>query len=299
MMRLMEGVGKTGGPNTAWRQAKGLTGILLVLGVVLLLANSSCLAALFRGDNGTLSEDVLTSGVRTPALGAPPEIGPTATPVYPSPRPEPTEAPGRRGDVLNVGTRLGGSSSEGFGGRSLLVMLAWGAGVLILLFLIVWGAGIAMAVARKREYQAAQVDPHPSVEERFLSELATMQVALLRSSAQGFYEKAFAMLCQILKSRRLIDAPLATSDEILAHLRSMGVDAAFLDCVESIMQRCDAVRFQGARPDSEAHARMIRDLGTLIRMRPTAGVRRAERKGLGRRSSTAAPSAPDDDSSGQ
>ena len=40
------------------------------------------------------------------------------------------------------------------------------------------------------------------------------------------------------------------------------------------------MRLQGVRPDQEAHARLIRDLATLIRMRPTAGVRRAERKGV-------------------
>jgi hypothetical protein len=299
MMRLLEGVGKTGGLGTAMQGARSVMGSLMLAGA-LLLASGHCSGALLSPtDNAALNEDALTSGVRPAVAGAPPEIGPTVTPRTPPPRPPSAGAATRTGESLNLG--LPGEASQDrtpFDARSLIVWFAWGAGGLIVLFLIVWGRGIAVAVARKREYQAAQIDPHPSVEERFLSELATMQVALLRSSAQGFYEKADAMLCQILKSRRLTDAPLASSEEILAHLRSMGVDAAFLDCVESILQRCDAVRLQGARPDTEAHARLIRDLGTLIRMRPTAGVRRAERKGLGRRPGAAAIP-PDDETQGQ
>lgn len=297
-MRLLEGVGKTGRPGTAMRGVRSVVGSWVLAGAWLLASTYCCGAELMPTDNAALSENALTSAVRTALPTAPPEIGPTATPQALQPRPTAVGAASRTGGLVDAGqTRESAQEGLGFDARSLIVWFAWGAGALIVLFLIFWGRGIAVAVSRKREYQAAQIDPHPSVEERFLSELATMQVALLRSSAQGFYEKAYAMLCQILRSRRLTDAPLSSSEEILAHLRSMGVDAAFLDCVESIMQRCDAVRLQGARPDAEAHARMIRDLGTLIRMRPTAGVRRAERKGLGRRSGAASP--PDDETPGQ
>ena len=288
MMCVLERVtGKTGGPGRTGRSAMRAAGCLVVLGA-LLLASGLCSALPIAGDNMTLSEEAVTSGVRSVAVvDAPPEIGPTATPQ--PPRPTATTAAPRMSDLQKSGKANEGASGwTVFDARNILVWLSWIAGGVIVVFLAYWGRGIVVAVARKREYQAAQIDPHPSVEERFLSELATMQVALLRSSAQGFYEKGYAMLCQILKSRRLMEPPFGTSEEILAHLRSMGVDAAFLDCVESIMQRCDAVRLQGARPDQEAHARLIRDLGTLIRMRPTAGVRRAERKGLGRRSGPAA-----------
>jgi hypothetical protein len=61
-------------------------------------------------------------------------------------------------------------------------------------------------------------------------------------------------------------------------LRNLGVEAAYFDCVESIAKRCDSVLYEEAEPGYPAHKTMIKDLETLIRMKPNALGRRRERK---------------------
>lgn len=161
---------------------------------------------------------------------------------------------------------------ETTGGMALTDYLLIAAAAFIVLFLLYWVISIVRGLALRRRHGYSIYDGQPTVDERLSSELAPMQVALLRGNIQGFYEKSRAVSLQILSSRGLIESsnPRQSSEELIQRLKSIGVDPVFLDCFETIMARCDAVLNQGERPDDSDNRKMIEDMRTLIRMRPKA-----------------------------
>jgi hypothetical protein len=150
--------------------------------------------------------------------------------------------------------------------------------VLGVIALVWWFLRVVSALSRRKHYRDAQVDDQPSVDERLLSELAPMEVVLLRGSISGFYEKSYLLMNQVLIARKLLDVRRKNTEEILERLRNLGVEPAYFDCVESIARRCDVVLYEGAEPNYPAHKTMIKDLETLIRMKANALGRRRERK---------------------
>ncbi len=150
--------------------------------------------------------------------------------------------------------------------------------VVVAILLLWWFLRVMSALSRRNHYRDAQVDDQPSVDERLLSELAPMEVVLLRGSISGFYEKSYLLMNQVLIARKLLDVRRKHTEEILERLRNLGVEASYFDCVESIAKRCDAVLYEEAAPGYPLHKTMIKDLETLIRMKPNALGRRRERK---------------------
>ncbi len=153
-------------------------------------------------------------------------------------------------------------------------------GVLIVvgLFLLYWLSSVVRLLTLRAKHRNAPLDGQPSVDERLMSELAPMQVALLRGNIQGYYEKCRSTAVQIAASRGLIEhaAKNDSTDSIIKRLKSIGVDPVFMDCFESILQRCDEVLKGGEKPDDADHRKLNEDLHSLIRMRPKAPIRATE-----------------------
>ena len=150
-----------------------------------------------------------------------------------------------------------------------------------------WGLSIARALIHRKRYSDAIQEAYPSVDERLTGELAALDLALVRGDIEDFYGKAFALLCQLLQGRNLLDGVSPDSKEIVESLRAREVDPAFLDCVESIVHRCDAVNLRGERPSGTSHAKMTKDLRTVIRMRPHVASRQSQVAGKKRQKAPA------------
>lgn len=142
------------------------------------------------------------------------------------------------------------------------------AGVIALVFVIaaVWGLLVVSSVQRKKRYQEAVRDSMPSGDERLLSELATLQVSLLRGNVFGYYEKLSALVRNLLKLRGVIDRADLSNAEIVERSRAAGVDPAFLELFESILRRCEAA-MAGERPDQASHEKIAQDMKVLVRMK--------------------------------
>lgn len=222
---------------------------------------------LFESETPTPEEEaapVVESPVPAPdpdALAGPSEpSSEDPTPAVPAPSDE---------MALDKALRIG-ATSEGEASRPLSVgkIAGWTLLVVVLTLFVFWVSIVVGAFLRKQKFLEAGQDDSPSSDERLLSELTTLQVSLLRGEAASYYEKAFCILRRILKSRKLIDDLQADGTHIVESLKTSGVDPTYMDCVESILHRCEGVFFRGEKPDSAAHAKIEKDLRTLVRMRP-------------------------------
>ncbi len=237
-----------------------------------------------------VTRDLLPTPLKTPAVASVPAVSKTASGVGGTSREEEKKS----------------ARKSWFSDFSLEQLIVPGA-VVGVIALVWWFLRVVSALSRRKHYRDAQVDDQPSVDERLLSELAPMEVVLLRGSISGFYEKSYLLMNQVLIARKLLDVRRKNTEEILERLRNLGVEPAYFDCVESIAKRCDAVLYEEAEPGYPLHKTMIKDLETLIRMKPNALGRRRERKpmageaeqprprmGLFRSNSETPPPPPDD-----
>ncbi|HBF32987.1 TPA: hypothetical protein DDW35_00350 [Candidatus Sumerlaeota bacterium] len=232
----------------------------------------------------------------TPAPSPSPSPIPTPSPtptITPTPAPSPTAAsiaPSTKtalettqsSDLTNPPTKenkLPSRTEEATDAlKKYAIWAAWIAAALAVIGIVFWLRSIAVGMDRARKYQeAALMDDAPSIDERLMSELATMHVALLRGSIVGYYEKAYAMVRRLLKCRKLMDDPHADTDKILRVLRSGSVDPNYIDTVESILLRCDAVLLRNEIPEDVAHDKIAKDLRLLVNMRPHATGTRKEK----------------------
>jgi hypothetical protein len=139
----------------------------------------------------------------------------------------------------------------------------------VILLLVFWGRAVAIRVMRLQKYaQAAMLEEQPSLEERFQGELATLPVSLLRGSLTGYYEKIFSLLRRILIAKGLLTDIEADGRRLMDSLQNAGADAAYIDSVASIVSRCDAVCLNDEKPPREAHEKIAKDLGVLLKMNP-------------------------------
>ncbi|HUT24394.1 MAG TPA: hypothetical protein VM492_08645, partial [Sumerlaeia bacterium] len=228
--------------------------------------------------------------------------GRTACTYFLEPR---EEGPANVGALrLNVAMKDGGGVLSGgrfldelaVGEQSLLIggpAGSWGKrtaaffGLLVAAVAGFWGLSIARALIHRKRYSDAIQEAYPSVDERLTGELAAMDLALVRGDVQDFYGKALALLSRLLQGRNLLDEASRDSKKIVESLRAREVDPAFLDCVESILHRCDAVRLRGERPSEVSHAKMTKDLRTVIRMRPHVASRQSQVAGKKRQKAPA------------
>lgn len=190
-----------------------------------------------------------------------PTMAPSATPTAEA-RPTGAEAVGSSdGRLLPSAARLVGRVAV----LALLCGLAY------------WAYAIGVALWRKQRYGVEPaLEDKPTIDERLQGELTTLEVALLRGNIEAFYEKMHALVRQLLRSRHLLGDAQKSTRDIVAHLKRLDVDPLFLDSVESILKRCDAVTEASENPSQAAHAKIAKDLQTLIRMRPRAGAKKPE-----------------------
>lgn len=237
---------------------------------------SLVLLALITQPGSAQTSETLTSGseVNIPDFDATPF--PSAFPLTtPTRKPSPTEKPAA---VALTPEASYSAESEGTMDTFLAWLknskenyfrwALWAFGGFFVFMLAWYCLRVMKSFRRDRGYLTGHTDDQPSVDERLLSELAPMEVALLRGSIDGYYEKVFYLTRQLLRSRNLLDNMDLSMNDIVIHLHTMGVDPAFLDCVESIFERCTAVCERNERPKAKAHQKLREDLSTLIHMNP-------------------------------
>ncbi len=159
----------------------------------------------------------------------------------------------------------GSEADKGFG---FWRIVRWILLLVIVGFLCFWGLSIYRALAMHREYKESLVDLTVDLDERLQSELSTLEVVLLRSNEQSYYEKVLKLTNCLLDNRKLIKSQDLEVSVIMDQLRAADVDPVFLDSIESILFRCDNVLSKSEQTNDEDKKKIVKDLRTLIRMRP-------------------------------
>lgn len=195
----------------------------------------------------------IISPLQTPgAIKTTPEPTPT-----PTPKPTPAQPP-----YTSPLTGEASSLIEKYGWPKIIGTVV--AVVLVLLFLI-WGRGILLRFNRKRRYtEASLLEDQTTVDERLLSELSTLHVALLRGSIQAYYEKVFLLMCRLFRNHGLEDAESMDTPTLISALEKHGADKALIERVQSIGERCDRVLNQNEKPPAAAHEQIATDLRQLV-----------------------------------
>lgn len=136
-------------------------------------------------------------------------------------------------------------------------------GILVAIILAIWGIMILTSFLQRQRYQDAMRDSLPSLSERLLSEIDTLQVSLLQGSSIGYYEKIAQITRQVLRGRGLLGPVNLPLQGIRDHLKSQGQSGPLADRALAILEKCESVAHatgESGKDDREAIAKDLREL---------------------------------------
>ncbi len=142
--------------------------------------------------------------------------------------------------------------------------------IYLVLILLVFFTSLTYFIIRKRERETKQEQPKKeekvemSLEEKTLEKLSSLESILDSQKTEKFFSEIYSLLIAYLERRYHIITSGKTTPEIMNSLSGFSIEEKQLKLVESILKRCDLVKFAKETVKTEEGEKVLEDFKSIL-----------------------------------